>query len=116
MTPRGRPKLRHPRDRAAYVRFSATEWGALKRALAAEYPVPSRRPNLSEWIRDLVVGHATEVLQVEVTRAGVRHLEGGVPDWKRWRIRRAVQRAAKQRRGKKRSRSKKKTLTRSKEK
>lgn len=94
MTPRGRPKLRHPREHGVYVRFSATEWGALDRALSAEYPVASRRPTLSEWIRDLVVGHATEVLQVEVTRAGVRHLEGGAPDWKRWKVSKAVQRAA----------------------
>ncbi len=50
-----------------YVRFSDTEWGALARALAAEYPVASRRPTFPEAIRDLVVAHASAVLGVEVT-------------------------------------------------
>jgi hypothetical protein len=80
------------------VRFSDTEWGALVRALAAEYPVAARRPSLPEAIRDLVVAHAGAVLGVEVTRAGLRHSNGGVADWKRWRLARAVRAAAPRRR------------------
>lgn len=76
------------------MRVSDIEWGALHQALQAEYPVPGRRPTLSEWIRDLVVAHAGEVLRVEVTRAALRHAPGGAPDWKRWRLAQAVRRAA----------------------
>jgi len=80
------------------VRLSDTEWGAVRRALESEHAVASRRPTLAEWIRDLVVAHSTEVLGVQVTRAGLRHLPGGAPDWKRWRLARAVRRAAVRRR------------------
>ncbi len=94
----GRPALPFARRHGAFVRFSDTEWGALERAIAAEHPVAGRRPTVPEWLRDLAVAHATEVLQVEVTRGGIRHLSGGVPDWKRWRIAHAVRKAAKRRR------------------
>lgn len=98
MTKLGRPPTAHPRRLGAFVRFSDTEWGALQRALLAEYPARSGRPTLSEWIRDLMVAHASQVLRVAVTRAGLRHASGGVPDWKRWRLARAVRRAATHRR------------------
>jgi hypothetical protein len=98
MGKRGRPSLPHPRHHGVYVRFSDTEWGALVRAVAAEYPVAARRPTLPESIRDLVVAHASAVLGVDVTRAALRHAEGGVPDWKRWRLARAVRAAAPRRR------------------
>jgi hypothetical protein len=67
-------------------------------ALSREHPVASRRPTLPEWIRDLIVAHAGAVLEVDVTRSGLRHLEGGAPDWKRWRLARAVRRASGRRR------------------
>jgi hypothetical protein len=86
--------LPHPRGHGVFVRFSATEWGALQQARQTEYPAPIRRPTLAEWIRDLMVAHAGEVLRVEVTRAGLRHAPGGAPNWKRWRLARAVRRAA----------------------
>ncbi len=98
MGKRGRPPVPYPRDHGLYVRFSETEWGALARALAAEYPVASRRPTFPEAIRDLVIAHASAVLGVDVTRAALRHAEGGVPDWKRWRLARAVRKAAPRRR------------------
>jgi hypothetical protein len=94
----GRPPTPHPRAHGAFVRFSDTEWGALMRALATEHPVADRRPTPAEWLRDLAVAHASEVLGVDVTRAALRHSPGGVPDWKRWRIARAVRRAAPRRR------------------
>lgn len=94
----GRPLLPHARRKGVFVRLSDTERGAAQRALEAEHPVPSRRPTVAEWIRDLVVAHAGEVLGVEVTRAALRHAEGGVADWKRWRIARSVRRAATRRR------------------
>ncbi len=94
----GRPRLKHPRRDGAFVRFSDAEWGSLQEALRVEFPVSGRRPSLPEWLRDLVVAHATQVLQVEVTRSGVRHLDGGVASWKRWRLARAVKRAARRRR------------------
>ena len=75
------------------MRFADTEWGALARALATEHPVSSRRPLLTEWIRDLAVAHASQILAVDVTRAGLRSQAGGAPDWKRWRLARAVRRA-----------------------
>lgn len=96
----GRPALPHARRNGVFVRLSATEWGAVERALQTEHPVSTRRPTLAEWIRDLVVAHAGEVLGVEVTRAALRHAEGGIPDWKRWRITRSVRRAASRRRQK----------------
>ncbi len=99
MSKLGRPPIPHPRRHAVLVRLSDTEWGALHRALEAEHPVARRRPSLPAWIRDLLVAHATEILRVEVTRAGLRHLRGGVPDWKRWYLARAVRRAAVRRRG-----------------
>jgi hypothetical protein len=77
-----------------FIRFSDTEGGALKRALAAEHPVAARRPALSEWIRDLIIAHSSQVLGVEITRGGLQHAKGGVADWKRWRLARAVQSAA----------------------
>jgi hypothetical protein len=98
MAPRGRPPGPYPRQHGIFVRVSGVEWGALHQALQAEYPVSARRPTLPEWIRDLLVAHAGEVLGVEVTRAGLRHAPGGVPDWKRWRLARAVRRAAPRRR------------------
>ena len=94
----GRPPIPHPRQRGAFIRLSDTEWGAVLRAIEAEHPVAERRPSLSEWIRDLVVAHTSSVLGVSVTRAGLRHTPGGVADWKRWRIARAVRRAAPKRR------------------
>lgn len=94
----GRPPLAHPRRQTALVRFSDTEWGAIQQAMAREYPVARRRPTVAEWIRDLIVAHASEVLEVEVTRAGLRHARGGAPNWKRWRLARAVRRAAGRRR------------------
>ena len=94
----GRPRLAHPRRQGIFLRLSDTEWGAAIRARDAEHPVANRRPTLAEWIRELVVAHATEVLEVDVTRAGLRHLTGGVPDWKRWRLAQAVRRAATRRR------------------
>jgi hypothetical protein len=98
MAQRGRPPGAYPRRQGVFVRVSDIEWGALHQALLAEYPVPERRPTLAEWIRDLVVAHAGEVLHVEVTRAGLRHTPGGAPNWKRWRLARAVRRAAPRRR------------------
>jgi len=102
MARRGRPPLPHPRGHGVFVRFSDTEWGALQQARQAEHPAPTRRPTPSEWIRDLMVAHASEVLQVEVTRAGLRHAPGGAPNWKRWRLARAVRRAAPRRRQRRR--------------
>jgi hypothetical protein len=75
------------------VRFSDTEWGALHEALSVEYPVPARRPTVPEWIRDLLVAHASEILRVDVSRAALRRSPDGAPDWKRWRLARAVRRA-----------------------
>jgi len=98
MAPRGRPPEAFARHHGVFVRFSDIEWGALQQALLTEHPVPGRRPTPPQWIRDLVVAHAGEVLRVEVTRAGLRHAPGGAPDWKRWRIARAVRRAAPRRR------------------
>lgn len=66
-----------------FVRLSDTEWGAIVQALAVEHPVRERRPNPAEWVRDLAVAHASQVLGVEVTRAGLPRTHGGVPDWKR---------------------------------
>ena len=45
------------------------------------------------------VGHATEILGVEVTRAALRPSVGSAPEWKRWQLSRAVRRAAARRRG-----------------
>jgi hypothetical protein len=94
----GRPPLPHPRRHGTFVRFSDTEWGALERALVVEHPVATRRPTLPEWIRDLVVAHAAEILGVDVSRAALRRSHGGAPDWKRWRLARAVRRAASRKR------------------
>jgi hypothetical protein len=80
------------------VRLADAEYGSLLQALQSEHPVASRRPTLSQWARDLLVAHASEVLHVAVTRAGLRHQPGGVADWKRWRLARAVRRAARRRR------------------
>jgi hypothetical protein len=84
-----------------FIRLAETEYGSLLRALEDEHPVASRRPSLSEWARDLLVAHASEVLRVAVTRAGLRHQRGGAADWKRWRLARAVRRAARRRRRRK---------------
>src|SRR5262249_41693003 len=35
---------------------------------------------------DLAVAHTSRRLGGEVTRAGLRHARGGVPDWKPWRL------------------------------
>jgi len=94
----GRPPIAYPRRAAVYLRFSDIEFAALERACAAEFPVASRRPPLVTWLRDLAVAHASEVLQVQVTRSGLRHLDGGAPDWQRWRLSKAVRRAATRRR------------------
>ncbi|MFQ5968820.1 MAG: hypothetical protein ACE5MI_14645 [Acidimicrobiia bacterium] len=94
----GRPRAQHPRGKGLFIRFSATEFGSLLRALEAEHPVAQRRPNLSQWARELLVAHASQVLGVEVTRSGLKRQRGGVADWKRWRLARAVRKAAKRRR------------------
>ena len=94
----GRPPMPHPRHHGVFVRFSDTEWGALQQALSVDHPTAGRRPTFPEWIRDLVVAHASEVLRVEVTRAALRPAPGGAPDWKRWRLARAVRRGAPRRR------------------
>ena len=94
MAPRGRPPGSHSRQQGVFVRFSDTEWGALQQARHAEHPVGGRRPTLPEWIRDLVVAHASEVLRVDVTRAALWPSPGGAPNWKRWRLAQAVGRAA----------------------
>ena len=99
----GRPPIQHPRRAGLFIRFSDTEVGALKRALEADNPVAARRPSLSEWARELLVAHASEVLRVNVTRSGLRRQKGGVADWKRWRLARAVRRAALRRRTKRRT-------------
>ena len=98
MAKRGRPETPHPRRHGVFVRFSDTEWGAIQEALRRDHVVARRRPSLPEWIRDLMVAHASEVLQVEVTRSALRALSGGAPGWKRWRLTRAVRRAAPRRR------------------
>jgi hypothetical protein len=91
----GRPAIAHPRDRGLFIRLADAEFGS---AMEAEHPVTDRRPTLSEWARELLVAHASEVLAVTVTRAGLRHQPGGVPEWKRWRLARAVRLAARRRR------------------
>jgi hypothetical protein len=98
MARRGRPPEPFARYQGVFVRFSDTEWGALQQARQTEHPAPTRRPTLSEWIRDLMVAHASEVQQVEVTRAGLRHAPRRAPNWKRWRLARALRRAAPRRR------------------
>jgi|SRR5206468_13038169 len=94
----GRPPVPHPRRHGVFVRFSDTEWGAIQQAVSREHPVAARRPSIPEWIRELVVAHAGVILEVEVTRADLRHAAGGAPNWKRWRLARAVRRAAVRRR------------------
>lgn len=94
----GRPPLKHPRSKGLFIRFAQTEFGSLLRALEAEHPVAQRRPNLSEWARELLVAHASEVLGVDVTRSALQRQQGGVADWKRWRLAKAVRGAAKRRR------------------
>ena len=86
MTSRGRPPQRYPRRDGLFIRFSETEFGSLQRALESEHPVANRRPSLSQWARDLLVAHASEVLRVDVSRSGLRRQKGGVADWKRWRL------------------------------
>jgi hypothetical protein len=81
-----------------FVRFSDTEGGALEQALQRDHRVAGRRPTLPEWLRDLAVAHASEVLGVELTRAAVRDRTGAACDWKRWQLARAVRRAAPRRR------------------
>ena len=90
--------MQYPRRAGLFIRFSDTEFGSIKRALEAEYPVAKRRPCLSQWARELLVAHASEVLGVQVSRSGLRRQKGGVADWKRWRLARAVRRAALRRR------------------
>jgi hypothetical protein len=94
----GRPSLKHPRSKGLFIRFSRTEFGALLRAIRSEHPVARRRPTLSEWAREFLVAHASEVLGVEVTRASLQRQKGGAADWKPWRIAKAVRKAAKRRR------------------
>ena len=98
MTRMGRPPLKHPRSKGLFIRFSKTEFGSLLRALEAEHPVAQRQPSLSEWARELLVAHASEVLGVDVTRASLQRQKGGAADWKRWRLAKAVRGAAKRRR------------------
>jgi hypothetical protein len=98
----GRPLIAHPRRHGTFVRFADTEWGAVQQALQTEHPVTRRRPTLPEWIRDLVVAHASAVLTVDVTRGGLRRQAGGAADWKRWRLAQAVRRAATRRRKRRR--------------
>jgi hypothetical protein len=98
MAKRGRRPLPHPHHHGVFVRFSDTEWGALEQALRRDHAVAGRRLTVPEWIRDLVVAHASEILGVEVTRAALRARAGGIPDWKRWKISRAVRRTAPRRR------------------
>ena len=98
MAKRGRPPVPHPRHHGVFVRFSDTEWGAIQQALMRDTAVTSRHLNIPEWIRDLIVAHASEVLQVEVTRAALRSMPGGAPNWKRWSLTRAVRHAAPRRR------------------
>ena len=92
MAKRGRRPVPYPRRHGVFVRFSDTERGALEQALQCDHSVAGRRPTLPEWIRDLVVAHASEILGVEVTRAALRPSAGGAPDWKRWQLSRAVRR------------------------
>ena len=73
----GRPPLKHPRSKGLFIRFSQTEFGSLMRALEAEHPVAQRQPNLSEWARELLVAHASEVLGVGVTRAALQRPKRG---------------------------------------
>lgn len=94
----GRPPVPHPRRHGVFVRFSDTEWGAIEQALRQDHAVAGRRPTLPEWIRDLVVAHASALLEVDVTRSALRPVADGAPDWKRWRLARAVRRAAPNRR------------------
>jgi hypothetical protein len=94
----GRPPVKHPRSQGLFIRFSKTEFGSLQRALESEHPVAQRRPNLSEWARELLVAHASELLGVDVTRSALQRQRGGVADWKRWRLAKAVRGAAKRRR------------------
>jgi hypothetical protein len=94
----GRRPIPHPRRRGVFVRFSDAEWGALEQALVRDHAVASRRATVPEWIRDLVVAHASEILGVEITRAALRPRADGVPDWKRWQLARGVGRAARRRR------------------
>lgn len=98
----GRPLAQHPRSNGLFIRFSDTEFAALQRALDAENPVASRRPSLSPWARELLLAHASEILGVDVTRSALRRQKGGVADWKRWRLARAVRRAARRRRNRRR--------------
>jgi hypothetical protein len=98
MSKLGRPPIAHPRRHGAFLRFSDTEWGALLEALARENPVANRQPTVPEWIRDLIVAHASQVLEVDVTRSALHHQTGGAPNWKRWRLARAVRRATSRRR------------------
>src|SRR3990172_2640192 len=98
MARRGRPPVPHPRRHGVFVRFSDTEWGAIQQAVARDHEIYSRRASIPEWVRDLVVAHASEVLEVEVTRSALQPVPGGAPDWKRWSLARAVRRAAPRRR------------------
>ena len=94
----GRPPLQHPRREGLFIRFSSTEFGSLRKALEVEHPVAKGRPTLSEWARELLVAHASQVLEVDVTRSGLRRQPAGAADWKRWRLAKAVRGAAKRRR------------------
>src|SRR3990172_5758752 len=98
MSKLGRPPVSHPRRHAAFVRFSYTEWGAIQVALGREHPVATRRPSVPEWIRDLIVAHAGAVLEVDVTRSALQHADQGAPNRKRWKLAKAVRRAAPRRR------------------
>lgn len=98
MTKGGRPPTEYPRCNGIYIRFSDTEIVALQRALESSNPVADRRPSLAEWLRNLAVAHASEVLQVQVMRSGLHHLQKDMPNWKRWKLTKSVRLAAARRR------------------
>lgn len=88
----GRPNARYPRRHGLFVRFSDAEWGGLKKALEVWEPVKARRPALVEAVREVLVGWSSELLQVNVSRGGISHQQGGQSEWKTWRIKKAVKR------------------------
>ena len=102
MTRTGRPPEPYARRHGLFVRLSDVEWGALVKTIENEHPVSARRPTMAEWARELLVAHASEVLTVEVSRSALRHQEGGAPNWKRWRLSKAVRQAAARRRTRRR--------------
>src|SRR5215471_1102813 len=86
--------LRAPLPRCRLTRARRPLARALEQALRTEHPMAKRRPTIAAWLRDLAVAHASEVLEVEVTPSGLRQAADRIPDWKRWKLSRAVKRAA----------------------